>query len=309
MKIAYLVLAHDNPRHLRRLVDALSSPSASFFIHVDRKSRGEDFAAVAGERVVLLPDRVAVHWGDFSQVEAVLALLRAAQGAPQPADYCVLLSGTDYPLQSAAYIEDFFAREAGTEFMNLVQMPCEALGKPLSRLTTYQPRPGEPLSRWVKRLKRLQVRLGLRATERDHRPHLGHLVPYGGSTWWALSAPACEHVLAFVDKEPRAVEFFRHTVCPDEMFFQTILGNSSYRNRMQRNLTYTDWSGGGASPALLSERHLALFSPGAPIVLDSGYGAGEILFARKFSDRSEELVARLDALIRAGGSRAARRGA
>lgn len=306
MKIAYLILAHDNPRHLRRLIGALSGPSSSFFVHLDRKSRPEEFSEVRGERVVFLEDRVAVHWADFSQVEAILRLLQAARGTPEGFDRCVLLSGTDHPLQSAAYIEGFFARQPDTEFMNLVQMPCDALGKPLSRLTTYQPRPGEPLSKAVKRARQWLVRLRLRATERDHRPCFRHLVPYGGSTWWALTAPACDHILAFLGKEPQVVRFFRHTVCPDEMFFQTILGNSSYKTRMQRNLTYTDWSAGGPSPAFLSGEHLALFSPGAPIVMDHGYGAGEILFARKFSDRGAALVEELEALIGARGGRLAR---
>lgn len=303
MRIAYLILAHDNPRHLGRLIGALSSESASFFIHLDRKSHRDDFAEIRGERVFLLPERVAVYWADFSLVEATLLLLRAALSGAQHFDYCVLISGTDYPLQSAAYIDGFFARHAGTEFMNLVQMPCEALGKSLSRLTTYQARPGEPLSGMVKRARRLLVRAGVRTTERDHRPHLRHLVPYGGSQWWALSTPACEYILGFVSRERQVVDFFRHTVCPDEVFFQTVLGNSSYKNAMQRNLTYTDWSAGGSSPALLSERHLELFSPGAPIVLDNGYGPGEVLFARKFSDRTEDVVARLDALIGAGEGR------
>lgn len=308
MRIAYLILAHDNPAQLGRLVAALSSRAASFFIHIDRKSNLDDFVAITDERVHFVPQRVAVHWADFSQVEAALVLLQAALAAPQPADYLVLLSGTDHPLQSALYIERFFAARAGTEFMNIVAMPCEALGKPLSRLTTYQPRPGEPRSRLVKRVRRLLVRSGLKAVERDYRPHLDGLAPYAGSQWWALSRPACEHVLHFVARQPGVVDFFRNTVCPDEVFFQTVLGNSPYRLRMQRNLTYTDWSARGSSPAFLEERHLELFVPGAPIVFDSGYGEGEVLFARKFSDRAAPLVARLDALRDAADGRLPRSG-
>lgn len=38
MTVAYLVAAHDNPGHLRRLIGALSSPSSKCFVHIDRKS-------------------------------------------------------------------------------------------------------------------------------------------------------------------------------------------------------------------------------------------------------------------------------
>jgi len=123
MKIAYLILAHNTPRHLSRLVAALSSESSGFFIHLDRKSNEEDFRNIEGPGVHLAEERVAVYWGDFSQVEATLLILRAALADPRDFDRFVLLSGSDYPLRSASFIEQFFARNADKEFINLVTMP------------------------------------------------------------------------------------------------------------------------------------------------------------------------------------------
>ena len=37
MNIAYLILAHEDPAQLARLVNALYTPNSYFFIHVDRK--------------------------------------------------------------------------------------------------------------------------------------------------------------------------------------------------------------------------------------------------------------------------------
>ena len=92
------------------------------------------------------------------------------------------------------------------------------------------------------------------------------------------------------------MQFFRHTHIPEEVFFQTILGNSPYRSSMQRSLTYTDWSGGGPHPADITEAHLEFLTATASIVVDDVYGKGEVLFARKFSDDAEEVVLRLEQL-------------
>jgi hypothetical protein len=97
-----------------------------------------------------------------------------------------------------------------------------------------------------------------------------------------------------VKKEIQVVDFFKNTVCSDESFFQTILGNSHFRSRIVRNLTYADWSAGGASPAYITEKHLALFQSTLSFAPDDVYGGGEMLFARKFLDESEDLVAKLE---------------
>lgn len=291
MKIAYLVLAHDNPKHLERLVIALSHESCALFLHIDRKSILSDFSGVTRKNVHLSAERIPVYWGDFSQVEAILVLLRMALGAREPFDYFVLLSGTDYPIQPASYIWRFFERNRGTEFINIVRMPCEAVGKPLSRLTTYVPSPAE--SKIVRTARRLLTASGVTPRQRDYKPYLRNLDPYAGSEWWALTRQACEHIHHFVERERRVVTFFRNTVCPDESFFQTILGNSPHAARVRRNLTFADWSGGGANPAYITESHLPFLTRPPPIILDDAYGKGEILFARKFSDAAEEIVARI----------------
>lgn len=174
-------------------------------------------------------------------------------------------------------------------------MPSREAGKPISRLTTYRVRPASPC--WVQTAHRLLLRLHVRPRQRDYRLYLRDLVPYGGSSWWALSRKACEYVAAFADREVEVVAFFKNTVCPDESFFQTVLANSPFESRVARNLTYADWSRGGSSPATIDESHLAFFR--ATSSFDSGdvYGAGEMLFARKFGDDSGTLVAELDKQI------------
>jgi hypothetical protein len=297
LKIAYLIAAHENPTHLGRLIAALSSASASFFIHIDKKSDTQAFASLKTERVHFIEDRVSVFWGDYSQVEASLGLLTAAMGDTERFDRFVLLSGVDYPLRSRAYIEQFFSNAPTAEFINLIAMPADAVGKPLSRLYTYRLR--SSASPILRACRKALMMTGIAPWRRDYIPAFRRHLPYAGSSWWALSRAASEHILRFAARETTLVNFFKNTVCPDESFFQTILGNSRFMPRITRNLTYADWSRGEASPSDIAEHHLAMFQTPAWRKSDSQYGKGEILFARKFNDQSGALIDKLDRQIAA----------
>ena len=258
LDIAYLVLAHQHPGQLSRLVKQLRSPAADIFVHVDAKVPIEPFLRAAGPDVHFTSTRIPVYWADYSQIRAVLLLIEAALAAPRKYDYLVLLSGVDYPLRSAAEIEDFFAQNKGSEFINWVAMPSAAASKPLSRLTDYHGRPGLP-GRLLSKARRLLIKLHFMPSARDCKAYLGETAPYAGSTWWALTRDACQYIQTFAGRNPRFMKFFENTSSPDEMVFQTILANSPFRSRMRRNLTYADWSDGAASPSAIGERHLALF--------------------------------------------------
>jgi hypothetical protein len=293
MTIAYLIATHDSPNQTRRLIKALSSPSARFYVHVDAKADQRAFNAIAGGAVKFIEKRVRVYWGEFSQVQASLNLIEAALADPRRCERLVLLSGTDFPLRSSRYIEQFFAAAVDTEFINSVALPSAAAKKPLARIAEYRIRRSSPAP-W-RLVQRILLEWGVLPRMRDHRASFGDLAPFGGSSWWALSRAACERIMAFVERNPAFVRFFHNTFCPDESFFQTILNNSpGIQTKIARSVTFADWSAGGANPAFMSEKHLELFGTGPFIISDAVYGSGEMLFARKFRDGDAQLVEKLE---------------
>jgi len=301
MRVAYLVLAHANPRHFARLVGALETPTACVFAHIDAKADLRLFAesCKSSGSVRFCTNRVDVRWGEFSLLQASLDLLIEALRSHDNFEYFVLLSGADYPLRSAQYIKAFLERHSGTQFMNLVKLPCIELNKPMSRLITYRFQysllPGGLMLAKVDRLlRRWQL---LPRLTRDPVQHLGDLIPFAGSQWWALTRDAGEYVIAFVRDRPRVMQYFRNVIIPDELAIHTILGNSPFRARIRRGLTYTDWSEGGESPSLIDMRHVLRFEAVNEVRGSGPYGEGELLFARKFTDASEAVVHRIDRMI------------
>ena len=290
MKIAYLILAHNNPEHLQRLITSLSSSASSFFIHLDQKSDCADFASIKGDNIYFIKKNIAVFWGDFSIVEATLILLRTALLAQHNFERFVLLSGADYPIRSTAHIESFFEARKTEEFIDLKK----SLSQVTYRLISYRIRPKHTNAVVMKVIKKINKIIKTSKFQRDYKMHLGALLPYGGSDWWALSREACDFVLNFVKNNKKIVNFFKNTVVPSESFFHIILGNSNFKSKIARPLTYADWTNHNQPdhPAYITNKHFVLFNNASSFTKDGFFG-GEQLFARKFPADSSDLIAKL----------------
>jgi hypothetical protein len=277
VKVAYLIRAHHAPDLLERLVRALAGPEAGIFVHVSRSA--ED--AVYEEMVSRLSDVEGVEWlprrtcryGGFSLVEATLAGLDAILAAGMRPGHTLLLSGQDYPLRPRGEIEAFLERSGDRSYVHHFRLPAENWREEDGGLDRI---------RYI-HYERARVRTRLLRLPLIRRTFPPGYDAYGGSAFWALSAPALDYVHRFVRENPRFVRFFRHVLIPDEIFFQTILLNSPLRaSVVNEQLHYVDWSGGGAHPATLRagdvERALA---------------SGK-LFARKFDPSDTEALDLVD---------------
>ena len=294
MRIAYLVLVHNTPRHTQRLIRALSGNELEVIIHVDAKSDLASFSDLLrpSGAVRFADQRVPVHWGEYSQVEAMLALIMEALSSPVVPHYLVLLSGSDYPLENSDYITRYLEDRQGAQFINLVKMPSIEAGKPISRLERFFPRSDRLCQRALKPFAMPAYRL--LKLRRNYAKALGSLVPYAGSTWWALTADAARYVLEFSRHRTEEMRFFANTGHPDEHVIHTIVGNSKFADRIEHGLTYADWSEGGRNPATLGEKQIQKLIRQEHVMVDDGYGRGTLLFARKFPDNSEVLTGLID---------------
>jgi Core-2/I-Branching enzyme len=290
MKIAYLLLAHNNPRLLKRAIRTLSSGDCGFFIHIDKKADIRQFSAVGGKNIFFSKQRMPVHWGEFSLVQATLMMIREALEDPTHYDYFVLLSGSDYPLRSGEYIRAFFEDNFGLEFMNLTKLP--APGFPIAKINKLRYPSDKPLRRFA---TRALGKLGF--AQRDFKKWLRGLEPYCGSQWWAMSRDAVRYTVEFTQLNPHLEEYFRNSFTSDEMFFHTILGNSPLRSQIRRNLVYLDWPKPGEHPVILTDEHLRGFESVEKVYVEDEWGSGEALFARKFSDDNLDLLDRIDEMI------------
>lgn len=77
MKLAILLLCHKNAEQINLFLETLKHPDIEFFIHMDKKADIVN-QLIKRQDIHVLPDdlRVDIRWGEFSQTQATLNLLK-----------------------------------------------------------------------------------------------------------------------------------------------------------------------------------------------------------------------------------------
>lgn len=249
MKQVFLIQAHKDLGQLNALVGQLRDEDFLVYVNLDRKCDIDP--AGVDPRARLVRERIDVHWGAFSQVQATLNSLEQILAEVPGFDKVIFLSAQDFPLLSNAALKDELARLSGHELLDTV-----AIGHGPGQWAAdyrYQYFYAEHGGRAGRLLAGL-LNKGMRAAGLKRRMP-GAMQPYGGSSWWALSRECVRALLERVRREPRLLRFFRSVACPDELFFQTLVMNSPFRARvLGRNFRYVQWPENGArNPKVLDE--------------------------------------------------------
>jgi hypothetical protein len=247
MKQVFLIHAHKDLAQLNALVRQLRDDDFLIYVNVDRKSAISPAWVDAGARCVR--QRIDVRWGGISQVEATLHSLRQILAEVPEFDKVIFLSAQDFPLLPNDRLKAELAALSDHELLDA--MPLTEGGWPVAFRYQYFYREGG--SRRERAACALANRV-LRLCKRRRRMPAG-LQAWGGSSWWALSRGCVQMVLERAGREPALLRFFANVLCPDEMFFQTLVMNSPWRERvLGENFRHIQWPEQGArNPKILDE--------------------------------------------------------
>ena len=303
--LACLLLTHDCPGHVARLVRALDCEGVTFFIHVDRKTDAAPFIAAVppGERVVYLDvdRRVDVYWGGYSIVAATLNLLKVARKSSRSFTRYLLLSGSDFPIKHSEQILAAL-RDPAIEYLRLDRRidpsQDDLFARRVKYLHAYDHPRFNPRSAPA-RESHNAAEEGLRAIPRGRYPGLPF---YQGSAWWALTHDCVSFILAYLSDHPEYEAFHRFTSTSDEIFFHSIVAASPFRNRLSHDYVTEKPRSDAANDH--ASHFIDWLTPGVelPKVLDmsdwSRLQRSRALFARKFREPvSTELIQRLEELF------------
>lgn len=220
---AFLVLAHSDPQQLWRLIRALG-PQADKYVHIDAKADFDSFYRDE-EGVTFVEPRVRVTWAGYSMVEAILNLVKAALQNGKDYSHLVLLSGSDYPIKRMEQVSDNFVRQPDREFIRYIDMreSPEHYMRQLLKRHYREPVASLPL---VDRAVRKVLNVASLPNSWSET-----IVPFFGSTWWALTPRCCRFMIEYIEQNPSFESMNRRTFSPDEHFFHTIVGNSPFASR------------------------------------------------------------------------------
>jgi hypothetical protein len=220
VRIAYLIMAHNNPAQIRRLLGAIYHPDNYYILHIDKESdischKIAEELQLSYSNVSLLGSQTVI-WAGFSVLEVELRAIRKLLEMKSNWDFFINLSGQDFPIKTQKEITSYLAIRKSCNFIEIfdpykhwhsenpsiriegffIEIPKE---KKLLRLADYLNRswPFEN-AKW-----------------------------YGGSQWVILNRLFCEYIIS--NKKVFEFEkFFSNTVAPDESFFQTVLMASDF---------------------------------------------------------------------------------
>ncbi|MFE0299521.1 beta-1,6-N-acetylglucosaminyltransferase [Priestia megaterium] len=238
-KIAYLLLVHDNPLHLKRLVNTLDL-YADFYIHVDSKSDISDFKNEfrSKKNVYFVQKRFPVFWGGFNMIEATKELLRSATLSRTIYKRLVLLSGVDYPLISNKKIHEFFHENNTIEYIRGFDVTNSENRHYLKQIKKYylmdMPIPSPLINRVLKKL--FQLTIGLFNFKKPFiKIKNKKFDVFFGSQWWAITPECANEMLRIIDENKDIDHYFKYSFAPDEKYFHTVFFNSSFRDRTLEN--------------------------------------------------------------------------
>ncbi|MDT0650829.1 beta-1,6-N-acetylglucosaminyltransferase [Autumnicola edwardsiae] len=275
MKQAILITAYKNYFHLEKIINFFDS-DFQIYIHLDRKSDITDHEREKIEnypQVKLLVQEYKVNWGGLNHLKAILYLSTMAVEDKENV-YFHLISGHDHPIKNLEFFKLFYQRHGHRNFLEYFKVPFKGWGGNggLDRLEYFNlfdifNYKSDTESRWINNSLQLQRKLGLKRGFGVDFPEI-----YGGSTWWSLNRDALTYVLDYQEDHPSYLKRFRHTLCSEEFFFQTILLNSPFLESINNNnLRYIDWTPrNGNNPAVLDETDYQKIAQ------------SDALFARKF---------------------------
>lgn len=276
MKISYLILAHNNFTHLDRLIEALGDADTKFYIHIDSKVK--QAYTPANKQAEVIPQHIDINWGGYTMIEATLALMNHAYKTSPDSDYFILISGVDYPIRSKAFLHNLL--QQGKEFIDIAPMPVPY--KPVERFEYYYFDYNRRNIKFYNPLFLTEVLM--------KKFKLKRTIPFPifvGTQWFGLTKGCVSYIIDTVVKDKRYESFFRHSLVPDEAFFQTIIGNSHFKEQTASSLTYTDWEV-PVPPANIESRHVEFLKD--HIEFNDEYGKRLPYFARKFDDNSQEIT-------------------
>ncbi len=274
MRIAYLVLCHKNPSQVELLIDQLDSVDVDFYVHIDKKI--DNFKLRDRKNLFVLPSesRVDVQWATYSMIEAELNLINAMFrfSSDRKYDYAVLMSGQDFPIKSNKQIIEFLETHTGSNYIEIISHNNNLFKGYLKRTELYFFNFMQRKTFISKAIRKIYLILfgNIKAFKRKHPADLSLEF---GSQWWVLSSDFLRWVCNFLDKNPEYAEFYKHSMTPDESFFQTLIVSSPFSETIRPRLTFMTWNNSDNHPDTLDKQNI-----------EEVINSYDYLFCRKIED-------------------------
>ncbi len=241
-KTACIILCQNAASVLRHTAPVYAAAGWDIFLHIDRKVSQEHYVATledAAKLCTVVPNPVEVFWGGYTMIKAQLAAIDLARASGSYERF-ILLTDDAIPLRTPNVLKGFFEDK-----VDYITRHLQVEGIYYNRYARFFTNDYPP----TKMRGRHQDYVYAEDDFIEAVSRLGALkkrgkrdIPvYFGSQFWALTAGAIDMILDTIAKDPWLVESFEFSALPDELMFQTIVGNFG-RAECRDGPMYADFS-------------------------------------------------------------------
>lgn len=225
-KHAYLLVANANFRVVEACLRMIDDPRNDIYLLLDAKSKVSEeqkkrFSACVSQSTLTFSEQI-VNWGGWSQISAVLSLLKQANHADCDYSYVHFLQGSDLPIRSQDEIHAFFEANQGKEFVQI-----EKNRTPMAQRKAWYRhffchsrffRTGKPIKALNFGLMELQKLLHIRKNT--------DIELYQGSALFSITGACAQYIES---REREIHKRFYLSLAADEVFLQSMLMASPFR--------------------------------------------------------------------------------
>ena len=281
MKVSFLILGHKSSSQIIDFINTLDCKDVTFFIHIDKKSKIMNDSSLekikSKENVKFIDQRQQISWGGYGMISATLILLKECL-KKEKCDYISLHSGQDLPIKNRNQILYFLEKNQGKEYFEFFKIKDKKRWAPntgFDRIEYYwfiEEIGYDKSMELYKAQKKLNVK----------RKYFKNIEPYGGSQWWTITRECAQFIIDYVNQNKDFCDYYKYTMIPDEGFFQTIVLNSYFKDRViNDNLRYIDWESGPEYPKILKKQDFKRIA------------TSNKLFARKFDSTVDKTIIKM----------------
>src|SRR5690606_16096240 len=256
-RVCYQVHSHHLPGQVERLVRGLVDAGTDAVVLVNHDERGPELPRALDRLDGVHVLRARGGYGDLSHVDRWMAAVRWLEAHGVDYDWMVTLSGQDYPLRPIGQLEKELAESGADGFLEHFAAFSADCPWPTRRVRTRYyfrharlpalPRPARRLMRLASGLNLLQPAVRVNAAfgsvgVRTPTPYGPGFALWGGSFFTSLRRPCVDHLYAFYRTKPAVMRYFRGTLAPEEVFFQTVLVAADRFRLVNDPLRYFDFA-------------------------------------------------------------------
>lgn len=242
-RTAYILQIHKNPDQVNKFIKQLiSEEQADVFVHIDKRNYQGIY-----ERILKSPNVKVLHqcgiceWGDISQVDSTIRLLREVVASKHEYDFVCLRSGQDLLVKEG--FKDFLKNNKNKIFMTLGEVGkfnsglMEVSWPKFTRKRFANLHPARFFRIIILSLYRRGINLFPNPNKLPKEYSL-----YKGSQWFSLPFEVAQYIIKFLDENEWFYKYFEKSLVSDQWFFHTLIMNSPYKiDVIDNNLLFLKW--------------------------------------------------------------------